>query len=648
MISGGRRVGGADGNGESRLRAMTLDTKNMFSTGVEDFDLEDEEFMSMLVDVEERIAGGGRPMCNSTGGAMHPPIVQTVTPSTSNHQGPAASAIHADDVGQGVASLDPFGDVDFSDLDDEVWLNFTQELDVNGRENSAAKETAATGETTKCPTLGSREASDFGLSVRTMTVPPAKKLRMASNLESVQMGSRQSTVSIGHNGSGKVSVQRLRGPANESSEKSVMFMASARLNPVPVADSEKNCHSGTMQGAVWTNSPQQPRPSSTQIAPSHIGLQQQNRSSSPHVGIASHRPSTPMTNSPLVQSSRGLAVCSSPMLTRGQMRGHLFQGHGANPCLPTTPTIRLHNPSASGQRSAATTPTWLITNRLVQLVSASNNVTPRPSPAASSAVPKARRFPGPAGLLPQQLSRKMDDIMISAPQTPAHGAIAKLSSLPSSQQSSFEEDFGRGPWVAMKAALGVDERNPSSFLCTHSIIMVLRKASLKQLPKGKVPTMCILLKSLVQTGSDAKAVFKDPTGEMHGTIHRQLVEQHQSQLRAGVVLHLQQVGVLSPSCRNHYLNITPRNVVRIFMSEGCTETNSSCRQTAGEVAQFAQESIHKVTAGVVETQAESSAVTERGETEMKGGSRQTDDNLSGLDHLDSFLEDLPEDAFADF
>ncbi|XP_032807486.2 homologous recombination OB-fold protein isoform X2 [Petromyzon marinus] len=618
----------------------------MFSTGVEDFDLEDEEFMSMLVDVEERIAGGGRPMCNSTGGAMHPPIVQTVTPSTSNHQGPAASAIHADDVAQGVAPRDPFGDADFSDLDDEVWLNFTQELDVNGRENSGAKETAGTDETTKCPTVGSCEASDFGLSVRTITVPPEKKLRMASNLESVQIRSGQSTVSIGHNGSGKVSVQRLRGPANESSEKSVMFMASARLNPVPVADSEKIGHSGTMQGAAWTNSLQQPRPSSAQIAPSHIGLQ--NRTSRPHVGIASHRPLTPMTKSPLVQSSRGPAFCSPPMRTPGQMRGHLFQGHGENPCLPTTPTIRLHNPSASGQRSAATTPTWLMTNRLVQLVSASNNVTPRPSPAAPSAVPKARRFPGPAGLLPQQLSRKMDDIMISAPQTPAHGAVAKLSSLPSSQQSSFEEDFGRGPWVAMKAALGVDERNPSSFLCTHSIIMVLRKASLKQLPKGKVPIMCILLKSLVQTGSDAKAVFKDPTGEMQGTIHRQLVEQHQSQLRAGVVLHLQQVGVLSPSCRNHYLNITPRNVVRIFMSEGCTETNSSCSQTASEVAQIDQESIHKVTAGVVENQAESSAVTERGGTVMKGGSRQTDDNLSGSDNLDSFLEDLPEDAFADF
>lgn len=39
----------------------------------------------------------------------------------------------------------------------------------------------------------------------------------------------------------------------------------------------------------------------------------------------------------------------------------------------------------------------------------------------------------------------------------------------------MEEDFGQGPWLTMKSALGLDERDPSCFLYTYSIVMVLRK-----------------------------------------------------------------------------------------------------------------------------------------------------------------------------
>lgn len=39
----------------------------------------------------------------------------------------------------------------------------------------------------------------------------------------------------------------------------------------------------------------------------------------------------------------------------------------------------------------------------------------------------------------------------------------------------MEEDFGRGPWVTMKSALGLDEQDPTCFLYTYSIVMVLRK-----------------------------------------------------------------------------------------------------------------------------------------------------------------------------
>ncbi|XP_015471871.2 uncharacterized protein C17orf53 homolog [Parus major] len=214
----------------------------------------------------------------------------------------------------------------------------------------------------------------------------------------------------------------------------------------------------------------------------------------------------------------------------------------------------------------------VVTNHLVQLVTAASKAPggpPRAPPRRES-----RRFPGPAGILPQQNSGKLlEEILVSAPQTPAHGAVAKprAQALPSSPLPT-EEDFGKGPWLAMKMELGLDERDPSCFLHTYSVVMVLRKAALKQLPKNKVPSMAVMIKTLTRSSAGAGAVFRDPTGEMQGTVHQLLLEQRQSELRAGSVLLLRQVGVFSPSHRNHYLNVTPNNLLRIFPPEpeGCS------------------------------------------------------------------------------
>ncbi|XP_053217697.1 homologous recombination OB-fold protein [Podarcis raffonei] len=217
------------------------------------------------------------------------------------------------------------------------------------------------------------------------------------------------------------------------------------------------------------------------------------------------------------------------------------------------------NPKVTGNLQSP-----VVTNHLVRLVTAANKM---PEPVAQ--VPlraKTRRFPGPAGILPHQPNGKnLEEILITTPQTPTHGALAKLRTeeMPPSQQP-IEDEFGRGPWAAMKTELGLDERDPSCFLRTYSVVMVLRKAALKQLPKNKVPNMAVMIKSVMQTNVDAGAMFKDPTGEMQGTIHRLLLEEKQSEFKAGSVLLLKQVGVFSPSYRNHYLNVTPSNLVKIY------------------------------------------------------------------------------------
>ncbi|KAK7940610.1 hypothetical protein WMY93_003936 [Mugilogobius chulae] len=223
--------------------------------------------------------------------------------------------------------------------------------------------------------------------------------------------------------------------------------------------------------------------------------------------------------------------------------------------------------------------TPVLTNRLVQLVSASNT---KKRPRSDSNRPRTRRFPGPAGLLPQQpQGQSLDDIVVSVPNTPAHGAVARSPSQCSSSQAE-DEDFSGPAWTSMKSEMGLDERNPSCFLHTYSVVMVLRKAALKQLVKNKVPNMAVLLKSLVPTHTDAKAVFKDPTGEMQGTVHRRLLEDRAGELKAGAVLLLKQVGVFSPSHRNHYLNVTPNNLLRIYSPDGASLSSTQLPPLAME------------------------------------------------------------------
>ncbi|XP_043085920.1 homologous recombination OB-fold protein-like, partial [Puntigrus tetrazona] len=197
-----------------------------------------------------------------------------------------------------------------------------------------------------------------------------------------------------------------------------------------------------------------------------------------------HGPTTPASRFPRPVTPR--PPVASPQLgasshrTPLKPRGSLFHS-----VCSTTDSSSTFTPRALN--------TPVLTNHLVQLVSAANKTPQRPQSRMMPA--KARRFPGPAGALPLQ-------------------------------------------------------------------------AALKQLAKNKVPNMAVVLKSITHTHADAKAVFRDPTGEMQGTVHRRLVEERLGELKTGAVLLLKQVGVFSPSHRNHYLNVTPNNLLRIYPPDG--------------------------------------------------------------------------------
>ncbi|XP_066301545.1 uncharacterized protein [Branchiostoma lanceolatum] len=328
------------------------------------------------------------------------------------------------------------------------------------------------------------------------------------------------------------------------------------------------------------------------------------------------------------------------------------------------------------------------TSRLLKLCNASRpkDLTPRV---------KKRKFPGPAGILPKlSEDKQLDDVAIATPQTPSHSAVAKKpkdEDLSSSQLS--QEDPRKGSWDTMKKELGLHEDNSSCILGKNNIALVLRRASLKLLPQGKVPQLCVWVKLLSLDGRNGSVVFRDHTGEMQGTIHQKVLEEYPSEIKAGTTLVLRQVGVFSPSARNHYLNITLNNIVQVYppgTKSGITSNPSS--QDSPEMNQSPppswlkfQDTSPTCTRSVVSQQATttvgkgntqktgqhvqqlpfSSALGQNAAQVSKvvgtGGKGTADkpantgvnsgpdvDELWGEDNLDELLEDIGEEMFGDF
>ncbi|BFZ09029.1 hypothetical protein BsWGS_12068 [Bradybaena similaris] len=183
-----------------------------------------------------------------------------------------------------------------------------------------------------------------------------------------------------------------------------------------------------------------------------------------------------------------------------------------------------------------------------------------------------RKFPGPAGILPPYspsvvLDTKLPnspDVVLQA-QSPKIGDLKdelQPSQLPWSQAVS--DDIFKSPqWKALVADLGNDSE---SLIAKFSIKSALFKASRKLLHRGKVPLIIGVIDSLEMQGSDASIVIRDPSGKMNGALHRDLFKDQSTALQIGSVLVLRQVSVISPSCRTHYLNITPGNVVLVYTS----------------------------------------------------------------------------------
>ena len=133
-----------------------------------------------------------------------------------------------------------------------------------------------------------------------------------------------------------------------------------------------------------------------------------------------------------------------------------------------------------------------------------------------------------------------------------------------------DSDFNCGPWVRALEYMKPDE----------DCLMIGYFADVKKfLKKGKLDKVVAIIKSCTPNVlGDLTVTLKDVSGLMSGTIHHKVLndERFEKRMVVGSVLILHNVSVFSPKqSGNHYLNITIKNIVKVFSPDDTVPNNGS-------------------------------------------------------------------------
>ncbi|XP_073128320.1 uncharacterized protein [Henckelia pumila] len=202
----------------------------------------------------------------------------------------------------------------------------------------------------------------------------------------------------------------------------------------------------------------------------------------------------------------------------------------------------------------------------------------RSPPPAASPVPQrsisktasgSRTIPGPAGTVHAAMLRKtLDRSTLVNPENSFDCSIYDAV-IPTQEYirravedtAEFDDDFARPPWLSAVRFLGAEDGvNPGTPISSIK----------KYLEAGKVNQIVAVIKSCSPSGlGGLKVMLKDPSGSVGATVHPKVLCESEfgKKFSVGAVLILQKVAIFSPARTALYLNITLRNVVKVFCQD---------------------------------------------------------------------------------
>ncbi|GJY90803.1 transposase, MuDR, MULE transposase domain protein [Tanacetum coccineum] len=175
-----------------------------------------------------------------------------------------------------------------------------------------------------------------------------------------------------------------------------------------------------------------------------------------------------------------------------------------------------------------------------------------------------RIIPGPAGILQLAQIRKTAETREGGHNCEmlTQEYVRKIT-----EEASDDDHFTRGPWLSAVQYLAVEGSIATG--CFGDMKTFIKN--------GKVEKVVAVIKSCTPNMlGDLTVTLKDLSGIISGTIHHKVLkdEVYGKAISVGAVLILRNVSVFSPKSSGHYLNITLKNMVKVFHKD-TSPVNSS-------------------------------------------------------------------------
>ncbi|XP_017759354.1 PREDICTED: uncharacterized protein LOC108550199 [Eufriesea mexicana] len=196
-----------------------------------------------------------------------------------------------------------------------------------------------------------------------------------------------------------------------------------------------------------------------------------------------------------------------------------------------------------------------------------------------------RKFPGPAGLLP-------DDLNFNIP------CISYLNSLEENEKANKETDsnklseycsqntknlFTEGAWQLMLDDL------PHDFLKGHDIATIKQTANMNGISSTKVEFLAGIIEHIDYSHDNPPIILKDFTDNIQGIVHRDIPLKYPGFLETNVVVLLHDVGILRTSgtfvSNKYQILISPSNLLAIYTSTGTVERTQYMEKLFGNISE---------------------------------------------------------------
>ncbi|XP_065220675.1 homologous recombination OB-fold protein-like isoform X2 [Planococcus citri] len=167
-----------------------------------------------------------------------------------------------------------------------------------------------------------------------------------------------------------------------------------------------------------------------------------------------------------------------------------------------------------------------------------------------------RKFPGPAGLIPIK-SKFTTPVKY---QVLPEGSPKQADVAPGKNDFIFES----GCWDELTKDVETMSPRLVSIIEENTVASVRKMNIICSKPR-KLRFFAALIVNIDCSVCDPSIMLKDSTGEIHGTLHKELWETYSNLLTVGTALLMKQVSVSSiTNSRKLYVNVTSNNIVKLY------------------------------------------------------------------------------------